>query len=127
MKKISAFYSILMGICMIGMWIMFYISDSIPEIQTKPIELGMHILAEIITAVLLIIGGFSVLINKRWGNPIYLLSMGMLFYTLIMSPGYFVQQGDIGFAIMFAVFILLAIMFTIAHITKKAKLEFELE
>ncbi len=127
MKKMSAFYSILMGICMIGMWIMFYTSDSIPEIQTKPIELGMHILAEIITAVVLIIGGFSVLMNKRWGNQIYLLSMGMLLYTLIMSPGYFLQQGDIGFAIMFAVFILLAIMFTILHLTKKEKSEFGLK
>jgi len=70
-KKAASIYSIFMGISMIGMWIVFYVTDGIPEIHTKPIELGMHIAAEIITAILLIIGGLSVFLNKEWGLNIY--------------------------------------------------------
>lgn len=44
-KKAASIYSIFMGISMIGMWIVFYVTDGIPEIHTKPIELGMDIAA----------------------------------------------------------------------------------
>lgn len=125
-KKVGAIYSILIGVCMIGMWVMFYFTDGIPEIDTKPIELSMHILAELVTAVLLIIGGFSIFINKQRGIHIYLLSMGMLLYTLIMSPGYFLQKGEYGLAIMFAVFIVLAIIFIYLILKKEQESKVEL-
>ncbi|GAI87843.1 unnamed protein product, partial [marine sediment metagenome] len=38
----------------------------------------------------------------------YLLSMGMLIYTLIVSPGYYIQSGDFIFVAMFAVYIIIA-------------------
>lgn len=117
-KKYAAIYSIFMGISMIGMWIMFYVTNQIPELEFKPIETSMHITAEIVTAVLLIIGGVS-LFNKKWGYEIYLLSMGMLLYTLIMSPGYFMEKGEAGFIIMFGVFIIIAIYFIIMSLVKK--------
>lgn len=112
-KKVASGYSIFIGISMVGMWILFYTSGNIPELDTEPIRISMHIIAEILTAVMLIIGGLGVLYNKKWGKDIYLISIGMLIYTLIQSPGYFIETGDYGFVIMFAVMLVLAIVFTL--------------
>jgi len=90
-----------------------YFTNSIPEIQTKPVELGLHVVAEVSTALLLIIGAIGLLLKKSWGLKTYLISMGMLLYTLIMSPGYFLQKGEIPFVIMFIVFLMLAIFLII--------------
>lgn len=111
MKKAASIYAIFMGVSMIGMWILFYITGSIPEMSTKPIELGMHVLAEILTAVLLILSGTMLLLKKSRANNIYLFACGMLFYTLIMSPGYFLQKKEIRFTIMFASFLIILLVF----------------
>lgn len=112
-RKVSSIYSILMGVSMFGMWMVFYLTGSIPEIDTKPIELGMHVLAETLTAVLLIVGGIGLMQNRKWGLAVYLISTGMLLYTLVMSPGYFLQKGETGFVFMFASFIVLAVVFLV--------------
>ena len=113
LRKVSSVYSLFMGISMLAMWLMFYFTNSIPEIQTKPVELGLHVVAEVSTALLLIIGAIGLLLKKSWGLKTYLISMGMLLYTLIMSPGYFLQKGEIPFVIMFIVFLMLAIFLII--------------
>ena len=113
LRKVSSVYSLFMGISMLAMWLMFYFTNSIPEIQTKPVELGLHVVAEVSTALLLIIGAIGLLLKKSWGLKTYLISMGMLLYTLILSPGYFLQKGEIPFVIMFMVFLMLAIVLTV--------------
>ena len=105
-RKVIAIYSIAMGLCMISMWTMFYLTGGIPELNTEPFRIAMHLIAEYSTAIGLIIGGYGLIKSKRWGYNLYLLSTGALIYTLIQSPGYYLQQGNIGFVIMFAVFII---------------------
>jgi len=107
-RKITAVYSLLMGLSMFGMWTMFWIVGEIPELETEPIRIGMHLAAEFVTAVLLIVGGIALL--KSWKHSINLFqfSMGMLIYTLIQSPGYFAEQGELAFVAMFAIFLLIA-------------------
>lgn len=111
MKRAASIYSLFMGISMILMWIMFYFTGGIPEIKTKPLEFSMHLSAEILTAFLLICGGIGLLTNKKWSFKVYLISMGMLLYTIIMSPGYFLQRDEIPFVIMFSVFLIVSIIF----------------
>lgn len=118
-KKVASGYSFLIGISMIGMWIFFYASGSIPELATEPIRISMHILAEVITAVMLIIGGVGFFFNKKWGKDIYLISMGMLIYTLIQSPGYFMETKDYGMVVMFGIMIVLALIMTLKTIKEK--------
>ena len=107
-RKITAVYSLLMGLSMFGMWTMFWIVGEIPELETEPIRIGMHLAAEFVTAVLLIAGGIALL--KSWKHSINLFqfSMGMLIYTLIQSPGYFAEQGELAFVAMFTIFLLIA-------------------
>lgn len=104
---------------MIGMWTMFYATGGIPELTTRPAEITLHLLAEFLTALMLIIGGVSVLKEKNWSMNIYFFSMGLLLYTLIVSPGYYIQQKVWSFVLMFAAFVALAVVFIILMIKEK--------
>lgn len=103
---------------MLLMWMMFYLTGSIPELVSEPARITMHLLAEFVTAGTLIIAGWGLLKSKAWGVDLYLLATGALIYTLIQSPGYFVQNGEMGFVVMFAVLIILALII-LAGVLKK--------
>lgn len=120
-KKLASFYSIFMGICMIGMWTIFLSTGGVPELQTRPFEIILHITAEILTALSLILGGFGLLRDQRWGFQTYLFSMGMLVYTLIVSPGYYMQIGNFAFVGMFGTFFAIALAFIILTFTQREK------
>lgn len=106
----AAIFSILVGVGMIGQWGMSYFSKKIPELETEPIRIWFHIVAEMATAVLLILGGTGILAQTTWSRHVYLIAMGMLFYTAIVSPGYFAQKGGWGWLGMFSVIIVLGIL-----------------
>jgi hypothetical protein len=92
-RVFASLYAMVIGLVIMVVWIALYVSKGIPELHTLPIETGMHIAAEIVTAVTLITGGMCLIKKSRWGFKVYLLSMGMLLYTLIISAGYFSQRG----------------------------------
>ena len=62
-----------------------------------------------VTAFSLIFDGIGLLTGQSWGNGLYLLAMGMPFYTVIVSPGYFTQRGQWAPAAMFAAILILAL------------------
>lgn len=110
-QKAALVFSIIIGLSIVGTWTVLYASGSIPELISKPFEISMHIIAELSTAIMLIIGGCGVLFDKKWGLNMYFISMGMLLYTLIASPGYYIQKGNSGFVAIFAVIFALSILF----------------
>jgi peptidoglycan/LPS O-acetylase OafA/YrhL len=86
---------------------------NVPELQTEPIRVAFHLAGEFTTAVLLIVGGFGLLTLRRWGYHVFLLALGMLLYTVIVSPGYFGQLGQWVFVGMFAVLVVLTVLFAV--------------
>jgi len=110
-NKIAGIYSIVVGAAMIGMWSVFLATDSVPELHTEPIRTSFHIFIEYLTAVVLLVGGFGLLASRRWGPTAHLVSLGMLLYTVVLSPGYYAQKGDLTMVAMFAVFIALTVFF----------------
>lgn len=108
--KFAGWYSFLVGLMMIGQWSFFLASGSVPEVKTEPIRLAFHLAAEFTTAILLMIGGIALLKRWSWGKTIYLLGTGTLIYSVIVSPGYFAQQGQWVFVAMFGVLIVLALI-----------------
>lgn len=108
--KFAAIYAILVGAGMIVQWTMSYLGKQIPELGTEPFRIWFHIAAEMVTAICLLVSGLSLLTATSWGIHLYLISMGMLFYTSIVSPGYFVQQGKWGWLLMFSAIIILGIV-----------------
>jgi len=102
MKKLLAIYSVLVGAAMIAMWCVFYALNAIPEVVDRPWEIAMHLAAEFATAALLIASGFGILARASWAGRINIFASGMLIYTLIQSPGYYMQRHAIAFVVMFA-------------------------
>jgi hypothetical protein len=103
-------FSIVVGIGMIGMWSVSYFTKQIPELETEPIRIKFHLAAEFATAIVLLIAGIGLITNQEWAVSIYLVSMGMLLYTVIVSPGYFAQKGGWAYVGMFAVIFILALV-----------------
>ena len=118
-KSLAAYFAIFVGISIIGVWTMLYITGSIPELNTEPIRIWMHLIAEMTTGIVLILGAYGLLRNKRWGYNTYLISMGMLIYTLIVSPGYYAEKGNYLFVGIFIIMAFLAIMLIITSLIKK--------
>jgi peptidoglycan/LPS O-acetylase OafA/YrhL len=111
LKKLASIYTIIIGIAMICMWVAFLITNQVPEINTAPLEITYHLLAEFLTAILLLIGGFGMFTKKAWGFHAYLISLGMLLYTVIVSAGYYANLGEMIMVAMFTVFQVLTIIF----------------
>ena len=55
---------------MVGMWGMLYCTGQIVELATKPVEISFHLVSELATAVLLIVGGYALLTGKSMGRPL---------------------------------------------------------
>jgi hypothetical protein len=104
-----AIFAIVVGIGMLGLWAVSYYKNQISELESEPVRIKFHLVAEFATALLLIVSGLALLTNQTWGISTYLVSMGMLFYTVIVSPGYFAQKGQWAYVVMFAVILVLAI------------------
>lgn len=118
--KFSAWYGILIGILMIGQWTFSILSGGVPEFQTAPWAIAFHLAAEFSTALVLIIGSIATLKLISWGNQILLLGLGMVIYSEIVSPGYYAQLGQWLFVIMFAVFLLGAVISIPQLLSQKA-------
>jgi hypothetical protein len=59
-------FAIMVGVGMIGQWFFAYFNHQIPELATEPIRIRFHIAEEIITALALILAGFSLLTKQPW-------------------------------------------------------------
>ena len=110
MMTFPSIFAIVVGIGMIGMWGVSYFTKQIPELESEPIRIKFHLVAEFATALLLVFGGIGLFINQDWAISVYLIAMGMLFYTVIVSPGYFAQKGQWTYVVMFAVILILAVI-----------------
>ncbi|MDM7999768.1 MAG: hypothetical protein QUS33_07150 [Dehalococcoidia bacterium] len=107
---LAAIYAILVGVAMIAQWSLSYATRKIPELRTEPIRIRFHIAGEAATALSLVAAGIGLLSSQGWGCTLYLVAMGMLFYTAMVSPGYFAQQGKWQWTVVFAVLIALGIV-----------------
>ena len=108
--KFASIFSIVVGTGMIGQWTMSYLTKQIPELKTEPIRIWFHIAAELTTAICLLVSGIGLLITANWGRELFLISTGMLFYTSIVSPGYFAQKGEWLWLGMFTLILILGIV-----------------
>jgi hypothetical protein len=106
----ASVFALVVGAGMIGQWLFFLATGQVPELRTEPLRIRFHLAAEFATAIALLVGGIALLTNLTWGRWFYLLAMGMLLYTVIVSPGYFAEKGQWPFVGMFAVVLLLALI-----------------
>ncbi len=98
----SGVFAIVVGSGMIGQWSLSLANGQVPELRTEPIRIRFHLAAEFVTALALIVSGIGLLSGGAWARDVYLVAAGMLVYTIIVSPGYFAQQGNWLMPVMFA-------------------------
>lgn len=124
-RSVVAAYSIIIGIMMAVMWFVFALTDQIPELESSPLEISFHLAAELATAFALVLGGVAITLRKHWGYPINMIGLGMLSYTVIVSPGYYAESGELAFVVMFGVLIFLTFLFIMISIMKKEDIRTE--
>ena len=124
-RNIVAIYSLFIGILMIVMWGMFILTGQVPEMATKPAEIMLHLVAEFTTAILLIGGGIGLLKKIKIGYNLNLVALGMLLYTLIVSPGYYLQKGDWVFVGIFTLLFIVTLIFLIISFKKEYEIKLD--
>jgi hypothetical protein len=92
--RYSAWFSLIVGLLMFGQWGFFLATGQVPELQTEPMRIIAHLIGEFLTAILLMIGGIAYFKKNEAAKNLLLVAAGMLFYTIIVSPGYFAQLGQ---------------------------------
>ena len=105
-----AIFAIVVGIEMIGQWTASYLAGGIPELKSEPYRIAFHLVGEFATAVLLLVSGSGLIFGWPAAAPLYLVAAGMLLYTAIVSPGYFVQQGQPIWLLLFGIVLLLTVV-----------------
>jgi len=108
--KFVSFYSIIVGALMLAQWGFFLATGQVPELQTEPYRIAFHLLGEGVTAIALIVSGIALLRRIPWARQAAFVSLGMLSYTILVSPGYFAQLGQWPPVAMFAVLLLLRLV-----------------
>ena len=117
--KYAGWYGIIVGLLMLAMWGFFLATGQVPELQTEPFRISFHLAGEFITALSLIIGGLGLLKNLKRATTIYFVAAGMVLYSLIVSPGYYAQQGQWVFVVMFSVLVVLTLLNVFAVMRSK--------
>lgn len=110
--RFAAWFSLVVGLLILGTWVFFLLAGQVPELQTEPIRIAFHLVAEAVTALALIAAGASLLRRRVWARRLGLFANGMLAYTVIVSPGYFAQLGQWPLVGVFAVLLALALVST---------------
>lgn len=117
--KFAGWFGIVVGLSMLAMWSFFLASGKVPEIDTEPYRIAFHLAAEFTTAICLFVSGLGLLKKAPWAVKLYFVGSGMLFYSLIVSPGYYAQSGDWSFVVMFVVILFLAVISLLRVIRSK--------
>ena len=116
----TAIFAIFVGIAIVGQWTITILKKEIPGkeagtiVGRGPIEMRFHWSAEFLTAAALITSGVGLILNWSFAQNLYLLSTGMLIYTVINSSGYFAQKREWP---MIGIFTLLLILSMVSLIT----------
>ncbi len=111
--KPLAYFAIAVGFMLFLVWTYILIKGAVPGYSHHPTETTFHLVVEYCTAIMLIISGLRVLLIKGQGEGMLLLSMGMLFYTLVNSTGYFIDRAGKDIVIVYLFLLAPAIYFTV--------------
>ena len=113
-NKIIGIYSLVMGICIIAMWLIILRGSSLPEGRT---ELSFHLASEFLMATLCIVGGILVLRRRHPGRLLNMAALGMLIYSVLNAAGYYGEREETPMMIMFIVIAIASLIIFRLHFT----------
>ncbi len=106
--RIVAGFLLVVGVGIAGLWGVLLAAGQVPEVAEGRVDIWFHIVAELLTAALLIAAGVALLRRSARARLLAAVSLGALVYTAINSPGYYAQSGDVAMVGMFAAVLLAA-------------------
>jgi len=115
-SRSAAFFALLMGVLMALTWVGMTLSGEVGRMLLRPWETWSLLAAESLTAGCLVAGAIGVLLPRRWGGALNLISLGMLQYCATFSIGVFGQAGNVPAAAFFAVIALLTLILAAATV-----------
>ena len=108
--KYPSWYAIFVGSLVILFWGGLILSGNVPEFESEPLAIALHIMAEVGMATTLLAGGWGVLKARGWGRPGLLVGLGMLIYSAVSSAGYYAQAGNWSIVLLFAAILASAVL-----------------
>jgi len=100
----------LMGVALIGLWLMLLVRQAVPELTAGLPSIRFHIAAELLTAVALLAGGIWVAVaDGPTARVLDAASLGAIVYSTVNSPGYYADRGNRTVVAMFGVLAILAV------------------
>lgn len=110
-NRLRAVYSVVIAICMIGMWGFLLASGDIPEIKSEPLSITFHLFSEFMIAGLLLISGIGILTKRAWSEKLYMISTGALLCSTLNAAGYYGQEGNLSMLFMFTIISVFGVFF----------------
>ncbi|GAA0553465.1 hypothetical protein FHS83_001619 [Rhizomicrobium palustre] len=124
MRNIVSVYSVTMGLAMGVFWSVLWAMSLLPDMSAKPMELVTTLTAQFTTALLLIVSGIGMWFSGRWALRLNMFASGMLVYSLIQQPGYYLERHAMTFVVLFAVTFVITVLLSPAF---KPSLDVECE
>lgn len=121
MRKITAYFYIIVGIGIICLWLMLGFTNQIPEFETEPISIIFHIFIEVSMAIMCIVTGILLIKNHSLGRNFLFISSGMLIYSVINSSGYYGDLGQYLMIVFFGIILIITLFFNIFEIRKSSR------
>jgi hypothetical protein len=109
METIVAWYAIAVGALMGAWWAIDLSGGALERPDRSRTEMELHLAAEFLTAFALVASGITFLIVGAAATAFTAAALGMLLYTLIVSPGYFMARRQYAPAAIFAVLAVLTL------------------
>lgn len=113
LRRWKALYAIVIGISIVGLWIMLFTTGQIPEIDTELFNISLHIASELLLAFALILSGIGLLRQKKYAEKLFIFSMGLLTYSVINAAGYYGQDDKWQMVLIFIGLLITALILTL--------------
>ena len=112
LASVVAWYCMGVGVLMLAWWVLSIRQGALRRPDRTPGEIRLHVVAEVLTAVVLLVGGASLAAGNGAGAA--LVGLGMLLYTVVTSPGYFLARREWAPVVMFALLAVLGVAAVVA-------------
>ncbi len=116
--RLVGYYSILLGVSVIALWIQILLNESIPE---GKIEISFHLFSEFLMALLCLLSGFLLINDKPKGRLTNSAAHATVIYSLINAMGYYAER-DAKIMLVFFVFLtVISLIILIFHFSQPNK------
>lgn len=92
--RVLPWFLVVVGATVAGLWLILLMAGQVPEIETGDRDIWFHLVAELVTAQLLITAGVLSLRRSITGDRLTGIALGALLYTTINSAGFYADQGE---------------------------------